>query len=485
MSSEKIDLLVIKPGSQKELYGDLSEALTGLEPPLWTALIAAFIRGKGFKVKLVDAEVEPRDIVSTIIEHRPGLIAIVVSGTNPSASTMNMIGARAILEKIRSIDSALPTILMGLHPSALSERTLKEEPVTMVCQGEGFYTLIDLLSGVAYKDVRGLWYRENGQIKSNAMAKLIDPNALPMPAWDLLPMDKYRAHNWHSWSNKNQRLPYGVIYTSLGCPYNCSFCCINAIFGKHKIRYRSPNLVIEEIDYLVKHYAVKNIKIIDEMFALNENHVIKFCNLIIERKHDLNIWAYARVDTLNERMLKVMKQAKINWLAIGFESGSEEIRGGVTKGRFGNETITRTVKAIRNSGINIVGNFIFGLPDDNIKTMHDTLNLAKELNCEYTNFYVCMAYPGSKLYEEVNVEDLPDSWVGYSQFGYETQPLPTKYLKPSEILRFRDDAFNEFYSSERYQKMICEKFGEETLKHIKAMLKYRLKRRLLASPVGN
>ena len=476
-----LDLLIIRPGAQKKLYQDLSKSLSGLEPPLWAALLAAFIRGKSFSVKIVDAEIEPEKVIPTVISEKPRLIAIVVSGTNPSASTMNMVGARTILQEIKRIDYNLLTILVGLHPSALPEQTLLEEPVDRVCQGEGFYTLSDLLSGIDYKDIKGLWHKEEQRVIPNSRAELVDPNDLPMPAWDLLPMHKYRAHNWHCFGRINERTPYGVIYTSLGCPFNCSFCCINVIFGEHKIRYRDPEKVIEEIDYLVKSYGIKNIKILDEMFDLNEKHVIKLCELIIERKYDLNIWAYARVDTLNKKKLEKMKQAGINWLGIGFESGSEKIRERVSKGRFDDEKIRKIVKMVREAGIYVGGNFIFGLPDDTIETMQETLNMAKELNCEYTNFYVAMAYPGSELYEETvaNGLPLPDSWLGYSQFAYETQPLPTEYLTPAEILRFRDNAFNEFYNSERYQNMILEKFGEETLQHVKDMLKHKIHRKLL------
>ena len=137
---------------------------------------------------------------------------------------------------------------------------------------------------------------------------------------------------------------------------------------------------------------------------------------------------------------------------------------------------------IRDADIYLGGNFIFGLPGDSLETMQQTLDLAKEFNCEYANFYVAMAYPGSKLYEEAVAKNLPlpDSWPGYSQFSYETQPLPTESLSPSEILRFRDKAFNEFYSSKSYQDMILKKFGEETLQHVKDMLKHRLKRQLLS-----
>lgn len=479
MSSKALDLLIIKPGSQKELYGSLSETLSGLEPPIWAALLAAFVRKSGFSVEMVDMEVTPEKLTSVLSEGRPRLIAITVSGTNPSASTMNMIGARAVLGKIKGFDKGIPTILMGLHPSSLPERTLREEAVDMVCQGEGFNTLTELLADLENRNIKGLWYRDAGRIKNNPMAELIDPDKLPTPAFDLLPMSSYRAHNWHSWTNNNERQPYGIIYTSLGCPYNCSFCCINALFGIHKIRQRDPGLVIEDIDYLVKNHGVKNIKIIDEMFAFKDAHVNKLCDLIIERGYDLNIWAYARVDTLTGKMIDKMKKAGINWLGLGFESGSKKIRDVVTKGRFGNEDVLKAVKMIREAGISIIGNFIFGLPDDDMDTMNETLDMAKDLNCEYTNFYVCMAYPGSKLYEETDAGVLPGSWAAYSQFSYETQPLPTKHLRPEEILRFRDRAFVEFYSNRKYQDMMRSKFGEETLKEIKNMLNYKLRRRLL------
>jgi radical SAM superfamily enzyme YgiQ (UPF0313 family) len=134
-----------------------------------------------------------------------------------------------------------------------------------------------------------------------------------MPAWDLFPLAKYRAHNWHCFDRIQARQPYAVIHTSLGCPFRCSFCCINSLFGKAGLRYRSPERVVEEIDYLVKNHNLRNIKIIDEMFVLKESHVVRLCDLIIERKYDLNIWAYARVNTVNERMLRKMKQAGIRW----------------------------------------------------------------------------------------------------------------------------------------------------------------------------
>ncbi|MDD1679302.1 MAG: B12-binding domain-containing radical SAM protein, partial [Methanomicrobiales archaeon] len=150
-----------------------------------------------------------------------------------------------------------------------------------------------------------------------------------------------------------------------------------------------------------------------------------------------------------------------------------------SKGRFDNDKIFKVTKMIKDAGINVGGNFIFGLPGDTHETMTETLDLAKKLNCEYANFYVAMSYPGSKLYEEEKRDEMLENWAEYSQFGYHTKPRPTVYLEPKTILQFRDNAFNDYYSSERYQNMVLEKFGPETLEHIKKMLEHKLRRKLL------
>ena len=195
----------------------------------------------------------------------------------------------------------------------------------------------------------------------------------------------------------------------------------------------------------------------------------------------MNIWAYARINTVNEKMLKKMKKAGINWLCYGIESGNQNVRTGVNKLGFGQDLIRKVIKMTQEEGISILGNFIFGLPDDNLQTMQETLDLAKELNCEYANFYATMAYPGSRLYEEAVKKGLrlPKSWLGFAQLNEETFPISTKYLSGSDVLRFRDKAFKEYYSRHEYLKMIEEKFGPEEVSHINEMLKYEIKRKLV------
>src|SRR3990167_2453622 len=177
LERKELDVLLIKPGSQKELYGELSEnSLTAIEPPLWIGLIATFLRKRGYSVKVIDAEAErlsPSRVVDKVDEIRPSLVGIIVSGTNPSASTMNMVGTSAILTKIAERNVPVKTLVGGLHPSALPKRTMEEEKVDFVCEGEGFYTIAELLkvlkedSGQKEFKIKGLWYRKDSDIIAN------------------------------------------------------------------------------------------------------------------------------------------------------------------------------------------------------------------------------------------------------------------------------------------------------------------------------
>ena len=406
-----MDITLVKVNNRKKVFQSLGKDFSGIEPPLWMILTAAYLRDKGYSVSVIDAEAENYDhdeTLSKVIETDPTLVSVIVSGTNPSASTINMTGAGNFVAKLKEQNSSIPVSIAGLHPSALPEKTLEEESIDFLIEGEGFRSheglLKELKSGKVIKDiieVNGVWQKIEGQIYSSSRDENVqDLGALPMPAWDLLSMDKYRAHNWHCFDHLESRNPYAVIYTSLGCPFNCSFCCINAIFGGPGIRYRPPVKVVEEIDYLVKHYNVKNIKILDELFAMKWSHVEELCDLLIARDYGLNIWAYGRIDTVKGHMLDKMKKAGINWLAYGIEAGSKKVRDGVSKGRFSQEQVKEVVKMTHDAGIHIVSNFIFGLPDDDMETMKETLDLAKELNCAYANLYSAMAYPGSQLYDE-------------------------------------------------------------------------------------
>ena len=217
------------------------------------------------------------------------------------------------------------------------------------------------------------------------------------------------------------------------------------------------------------------------MFVLKAAHVMGICDKIIERGYDLNIWAYARVDTVKDEFLDKLKRAGVRWLALGIESGSKHVRDGVEKGRFGSIDIIGTVRKIQEAGIYVIGNYIFGLPDDTHESMQETLDLALEANCEFANFYCAMAYPGSKLYDMAveNEWPLPESWIGYSQHSYEAFPLRTEKLTNAEVLKFRDEAFMKYFTHPKYLELVNEKFGSGVVEHLNQMTKIKLKRKIL------
>ncbi|WP_449242171.1 B12-binding domain-containing radical SAM protein [Desulfovibrio sp.] len=485
------DILFVKPGSQRQIYGRLSDYdLTAIEPPLWGAILGGHLRGLGYAVEILDAEAEGLgwdEAAREAVDRGALLTVVMASGHNPSASTMNMTGVGAIAGRIRELAPRMALALTGLHVSALPERTMREEACDFVVQGEGLRTLPPLIDALkagagSFAGIPGLWRREDGRIiPSSLPAMWEDLDTLPLPAWDLLPMPVYRAHNWHCFDDVSRRRPYATLYTSLGCPYHCSFCCINALFGEHRLRTRGVDAVLAEIDFLVNTFGVRNIKIMDELFAVNEKRVLALCEGIAARGYDLNFWAYARVNTVTERMLAAMKRAGVNWIAYGFESGSKRVIEAVSKG-YKPEQVARVVEMTYAQDQHICANFIFGLPEDDYDSMQETLALMQEINAEWANIYSAMAYPGSKLYDEAVAQGLPlpASWNGFSQYSRDCLPLPTRHLTGGQVLAFRDYAFDAYYRNPRYLSMIRAKFGEETMRHIQAMSAKHLERDHLA-----
>lgn len=489
---EKLDVLLINPGSRAAQYQNLGEDFSAIEPPSLAAMYATYLRRTGNRVEIIDAPAHgysPEDVARLVCEDFDAvLVVLVVYGFQPSASTQNMTAAGLTARAIKAMEPRTKIMMTGTHPAALPRRTMQEETVDFVCSGEGPRTIAQTAMYLkAHRPIDlhipSLYYRLGGVILNTPAGDLISDLDLVMPsaAWDLLPMDKYRAHNWHSFENIGARAPYASIHTSLGCPYRCSFCCINAPFGKSSYRMWSPELVVDELQSLVRTYGVRNIKFVDEMFVLNKAHVHGICDKIIARGlgEHLNIWAYARVDTVKDEFLDKLRAAGFRWLALGIESASKHVRDGVEKGRFGSEEILEVVRKIQGAGINVIGNYIFGLPDDTNESMQQTLDLAQQANCEFANFYSAMAYPGSKLYEQANPEDLPESWIGYSQHSFETKPLPTATLTSAEVLSFRDAAFQTYFRSPHYRRMVDRKFGGKVVDNIAAMVEQPLPRRLL------
>ena len=506
MSENKVDVLFISPNSSRAAYQDLADVYSAIEPPTWALLLAQACRSNGFGVGILDADAErlsPEQGAKRIAEANPRLACFVVYGQNPNSGTTNMVGAIALAEELRKTNPTYPICFVGSHTSALPREVLAYSCVDFVLLNEGVYAIQNLLRTNLKDDlskVKGIGFKRDGDAILNSPEMVVPSERmdidLPGYAWDLLPMkqrplDMYRAHFWHVGFNHTKRTPFAAIYTSLGCRYGCDFCMINIInrvdndlevsaANSKGMRFWSSDFVIRELQNLAA-LGVTNVRISDEMFFLDRRYFDPIVSSNDVHELGLNMWAYARVDTVREKYLENFRKSGINWLALGIESGNQLVRKEVSKGTFKDVNIRSVCKSIRDSGINVISNYIFGFPDEGFDEMNETLSLAIELNTEMANIYACQALPGSPLYNLARKQGwaLPDSFDGYGFLSYECQPLPTKYLTAAEVLKFRDEAWSTYFSNPKYLDLVEIKFGSEERKNLESMATLKLKRRLL------
>lgn len=507
-----LDVLFVHADSSVQAYQDLSRTYSAIETPTWCLLLAQSCRSKGFGVAILDCGAErlnSQEAVQRIVDSKARLICFVVYGQNPNSGTTNMIGATALCNLLKATAPDSVTCLAGSHVSALPLEVLAELNVDLVLLNEGVYALHNLLKTDLTNDlekVKGIGYKREGAPILNPPEHVVPQDRmdidLPGYAWDLLPykskpLDLYRAHFWHAEFNHDFRTPFAAIYTSLGCTFKCDFCMINILnridneegavsSNSPGMRFWSPEFIVKEFDRLAE-LGVETVRISDEMFFLNKKFYEPLLESLVERKHRFRMWSYSRIDTVRPQYLDLFKRAGIDWLALGVEAASQTIRREVSKGSFQEVNIREVSKTIQDSGINIIANYIFGFPDDTIETMQQTLDLALELNTEMANMYPCQALPGSPLYQTAreNGWALPDSHAGYAFLSYESQPLPTRHCSSAEVLKFRDEAWQKYFSHRPYLNLIERKFGLEQRRNVENMAKIKLKRKLLGdSPNG-
>lgn len=506
-----MDVLFISPGNATGIYQNLANDYAAIEPPTWALLLAESCRSVGYKVGLIDINAEQLDkdkVIEKITNFNPRLICFVVYGQNVNAGTVNMSGATFMSKYIKEKNINIPISYIGSYVQAVPVKALKEESsIDFAFTNEGVYSLRNILSLPEInvdnlENIKGIVWRQNGNIKINP-SEIVVPNErmdtdLPGYAWDLLPfknkpLDLYRAPLWHAEYDQNKRSPYAAIQTSLGCQFGCEFCMINilnrndedeiGVAGNYSnMRYWSPEFIIKEFDKLVQ-MGVYTIKITDEMFLLNRKYYVPLCEMLRDRGYGkfLRMWAYSRVDTVRRpELLKLVREAGIKWLALGIESGDKTVRLEVSKGKFEDVDINKVIKQVHEADIEVMANYIFGLPGDTKESMQKTLDLSKELCTFGWNAYAAMALPGSQLYKNaiLNGIPLPDTYEGYSFHGYNTLPLPTETLSPAEILEFRDKAFEEYHSYSPFLEKVKNKFGQTAVDNITEMLKIKLKRKI-------
>ena len=506
-----MDVTFINP-SVGNNYQSLSSKYTAIEPPTWSLLLAQSMRKFGFKVSIIDANAEnlnEEKVFDRITALNPRFLVFVVYGQNVNASTTNMEDAVKISKFIKKKNEHLKISFLGSYVQALPTKCLEEEKsIDLVFTNEGVYSLKNVLNlpeinTNSLVNIKGIAFRDNEKIIHNFPEKVV-PNErmdedLPGYAWDLLPykkkpLDLYRSPLWHAEYSEEKRTPYAAIQTSLGCQFKCSFCMINVInrndrddigvsSNYSKMRFWSPNFIITEFEKLVK-MGVKTIRITDEMFLLNPKYYLPLCEKLsdLNKNDDLRMWAYSRIDTVkNPEVLSIVRKAGIKWLALGIESANKKVRLEVTKGKFEDVDIKNVINKIHDADIEVMANYIYGLPGDTKETIEETFELSLDLCTSGWNTYAAMALPGSLLYKEAVEQDieLPKNYRGYSFHGYETVCLPTEKLKNWEILKMRDEDFIKYHTNSFFLDRIEKKFGVKQKNNILEMTKIKLKRKIV------
>ena len=500
-----IDVLFISPNDSRGVYQELSESYAAIEPPTWALLLAQSVRSKGYSTAILDTCAEnlsDNESFLKIEKLDPRLICFVAYGQNVNSGAVTMSGAVKLSEYLKT-KTETPIAYVGSYVQALPLKALEEEPsIDFVFTNEGVKSLLNVLSldkidKESLLKIKGIALRKEGVPCFNAPESLVTnlDEDLPGYAWDLLPdLNLYRSPMWHAEYDEKSRTPYAAIQTSIGCRFGCEFCVINivnrddneevGIAGDYsKMRYWSPDFIMKEFDKLAD-LGVFTIKITDELFLLNKKFYVPICEMLSKRWYvkKLKLWVYSRVDTVsNPETLTLLRDAGVKYIALGIESSSREVRLEVSKGSFKDVKIKDVVSQIHEAGIEVMANYIFGLPGDTLETMKETLDLSIDLCTSGWNAYAAMALPGSQLYANALSKGhrLPDTYSGYSFHSYDAVCAQTDSLEPWQILKFRDEAFNKYHLNEKFLDRIRNKHGQRRVDNIKKMCEIKLKRKLV------
>lgn len=407
--------------------------------------LATALRRQGFsQIKVLDCVKEGLDFKTfriKIKKYQPDIVGFQVFSQDLNSLEKSL----AIIKKI---NPRIITIAGGPHPSGLPKETLKTfKNLDFIFVGEAEIGLPKLLKNLRqkslYSKIPGLVWRGRGnKINLNPQAFAQDLDGLGFPAWDLLQPQEYPdAPQGVVFRN----LPIAPIMATRGCPFSCTFCAGWTISGK-KIRRRSVNNVLAEIEVLYHNYGIREIHFLDDNFTLDKTYVERFCKKLLEK--DLKIsWCCpngVRLDTLNKRLLKLMKKAGCYYVSVGIESGSDRILKIMKKG-VTTKKIKKMVKMVNEAGMPINGFFILGYPGETKFEILKTIEFAKSLGLARAAFYNFLPLPRTETYErllesgELEMENIDWSHifqadVPYSPLGISRQEL--KNLQKRAHLEF-------------------------------------------------
>lgn len=368
-------------------------------PPLGIAFIAGVLKNNpNVVVNIIDGVatgISLEEYGEQIKKENPDVVGI-------TAFTTTFLNALATAEKTKEVAPNCVVIMGGPHPTILPEEPLSTGFVDIVVRGEGEETMKELVScnfdKSRMKTILGISFRDDkNRIIHNQSRPLIkDMDKLPMPAYDKLPMHLYRPT-----SGTFKRLPTASMITSRGCPFNCIYCS-KAIFGK-TYRSRSVTKVLEEMEYLINKYGIREITFQDDVFTMDMNRTEKICDMIIAKKLDITWSCSTRINLISENLLKKMAKAGCVSIEYGIESGDTNVLQFMRKG-ITIEDAKNVIKMTRKADIETRASYIIGMPLDNRETIKKTIQVSRELDSDFIIFNIAIPFPGTELYDIVKRE---------------------------------------------------------------------------------
>lgn len=332
-------------------------------------------------------------------------------------------------------------VIGGVHPTAYPDEILTNCPsIDYVVLGEGETAIIQLTKGYDIGKIDGLAYRSNGRIEVNQKTTFIhNLDAIPIPAYDLVNLEDYYQDTSH-WHNP-KKLPINTsipIITSRSCPNRCNFCSMFTVMGP-TWRCRSPENVVNEIEYLYNNYNHRHFSFMDDNITLNKHRIMEICNLIIRR--NLNIQFELpnglSVRTLDKEVLNALITAGLTRAALGIESGSDYIRNKVIGKKLPRKKILETVRLTKEyKQFYVKAFFIMGMPEDTKETLMETYDMIEEIDVDMPQVFNLLPFPGTKVFEQAMRDNLfinvsvPDLWKSDMFYGSGNRQF---FIKPYEM----------------------------------------------------
>jgi anaerobic magnesium-protoporphyrin IX monomethyl ester cyclase len=420
-----------------------------LRAPDWLAYATAVLEREGEDVKLYDfpAEGWDKDKLRDLVQKKQPDV-VVLDATTPSIYS-DIDCARIVKEEADS-----KVIMVGPHVSAVPEGTLKDATgyVDVICRGEYDYTVRDVVKCFEgdknLGDVLGISYVDKkGVINHNANRPLIENlDELPFPAWHHLDIMKY--------FDGQKLYPYIDMISGRGCPNRCIFCLWPQVMHGLTYRLRSPENVVDEMEYDVEHWPkVKKGEIFfeDDTFTVNKKRAMRICEEIFERGLEVMWSVNARVDTGDIELFKKMKEAGCRELLVGFESGDQGMLDRMNK----HLTLQQSrdfVKIAHKAGLVVHGCFVLGLLGETKETMEKTVKFALDLNIDTIQFSAAMPFPGTEYYRICEEKGIikANSWEDWLDEGEQSTVVEYPGLSKEEIEYYVDKGLKKFYFRPRY-----------------------------------